>query len=153
MTIVAHGHARSAVAALAALLVSAGATVAVAQDRDPADVTRPAGTTPFQGAAAELEALGETLFSDASLSPNGTTCNACHADFGAYSASFAKPYPHEVGMASSMFGLGPVDAETMVQLCMVVPMGAKPLAWESRELAALTAYVLAVQPRFAAKSP
>jgi cytochrome c len=37
-------------------------------------------------------------------------------------------------------GLKQVSLDEMVQFCMVVPMAAKPLAWDSKELAALTAY-------------
>jgi hypothetical protein len=36
----------------------------------------------------------------------------------------------------------------MVQLCMVIPMASKPLAWDSKELAALSAYSLEVQKTF-----
>ncbi len=39
----------------------------------------------------------------------------------------------------------------MVQLCMVVPMSADPLPWDSEELAALTAYVVALREDFAAR--
>ncbi len=36
----------------------------------------------------------------------------------------------------------------MVQFCMLQPMQAEPLAWDSRELAALTAYVKHIQPGY-----
>lgn len=137
----------SGLALAAAILLPT--TIAPAQDNDPALVTRPAGTEPFKGPQEELVALGEALFSDPSLSTNGMSCDTCHADFGAYNDTFLQPYPHPVGMASGMFGLAEVDAEQMVQLCMVVPMAAEPLPWDSESLAALTAYVQSVQEEYA----
>jgi cytochrome c len=53
-------------------------------------------------------------------------------------------------MAREKAGLWTIDADEMVQICMVVPMAAKPLPWESKELAALTTYVHEVQRTFAA---
>jgi cytochrome c len=97
--------------------------------------------------------MGESLFKDEGLGTSGMSCNSCHADFGAFNDTFAQSYPHAVSMAEGMFGLDAVDAEQMVQLCMVVPMEARPLAWESRELAAPTAYVLKVQADFTARPP
>jgi cytochrome c len=110
-------------------------------------VKRPAGYTPYKGKPAELIAAGKILFSDTKLSTNGLSCSTCHQNYGAYQPTFAKPYPHAVAMASDM-GLKTVHADEMVQLCMVEPMAAKPLAWKSRELAALTAYVVDIQKGF-----
>jgi cytochrome c peroxidase len=136
-------------ATIAVSIVLGSTAIALSQARDPGLVTRPAGTTPFEAPAAELESLGEALFADESLSPNGMSCETCHADLAGYNETFRQPYPHPVQMASGMFGIASVDAEQMVQLCMVVPMAAEPLAWDSRELAALTAYVHKVQAEFA----
>jgi hypothetical protein len=44
-----------------------------------------------------------------------------------------------------------VDAEQMVQFCMINPMQAKPLAWDSKELAALTAFVVEFQKGYKPK--
>jgi hypothetical protein len=52
-------------------------------------------------------------------------------------------------MAEEQGGVKQVELDEMVQFCMVVPMAARPLGWESRELAALTAYVAQVQKTFA----
>jgi hypothetical protein len=52
-------------------------------------------------------------------------------------------------MAKSKAGLEQVNAAEMVQLCMVVPMQAEPLDWQSEELAALTAYVEQQRAAFA----
>ena len=62
--------------------------------------------------------------------------------------SFAKPYPHEVAMPLQMAGVEQVHADEMVQFCMVVPMESDPLPWDSRELAALTAYTVSLQTDF-----
>ena len=123
---------------------------------DPALVRRPKGSQPFAGKRAELVAEGEKLWKSTALSTNGMACETCHQNGGAFNASFAKPYPHAVAMSTERAGLKRVSAEQMVQLCMVVPMAAKPLAWDSRELAALTAYTREVQKGFiktGAKNP
>lgn len=61
-----------------------------------------------------------------------------------------KGYPHEVAMAKDKGGVKSVQLDEMVQFCMVVPMEAKPLPWNSKELAALTAYTAELQKRFRA---
>jgi len=124
---------------------------AVAQQIDPAEVTRPEGVALHDAATAELEARGAELFRDTNLSTNGMACASCHADLAQYRDSFAEPYPHAVAMARDMAGLDEVTAAEMVQLCMIVPMAAEPLPWDGVELAALTAYVEAERERFAAQ--
>ncbi len=119
------------------------------QEIKPSDLTRPSGSTPFRDERASLVALGRKLFDDTGLSTNGMSCNSCHADFGAYGETFKKPYPHFVQMVNEATGLDQVTAEQMVQFCMMRPMANKPLAWDSQELAALTAYVEEVQKEFA----
>ncbi|MFZ5609724.1 MAG: c-type cytochrome [Pseudomonadota bacterium] len=115
------------------------------------DITRPKGSTVYRGDQAALAARGRTLFSDTSLSTNGLSCNSCHEGLASYADTFKTPYPHFVQMGKDMFGLQQVTTEQMVQLCMVSPMAAKPLAWDSVELAALSAYVDEVQKAFARK--
>ncbi|PHM20473.1 MAG: hypothetical protein CK604_05985 [Curvibacter sp. PD_MW3] len=127
--------------ALFALLAATGAFAA----GDPgASITRPAGYKPQAGDAA----LGEKLFNDTKLSTNGMSCASCHANHGAFQASFAKPYPHTVAMAKEQLGRKTVHLDEMVQGCMVMPMAAKPLPWDSKELAALTAYTASLQKTF-----
>lgn len=109
-----------------------------------AQITRPAGYKSMPGDAA----LGEKLFSDTKLSTNGMSCASCHADNGAFQGSFAKPYPHTVAMAKDQLGRKTVHLDEMIQGCMVMPMAAKPLPWDSKELAGLTAYLLTVQKTF-----
>lgn len=111
---------------------------------DPKLITRPAGYKPMAGDAK----LGEKLWNDKKLSTNGMSCNTCHANHGAFMASFAKPYPHTVAMAKDQAGVKTVHLDEMIQACMVMPMAAKPLPWNSKELAALTAYALTVQKTF-----
>lgn len=109
-----------------------------------AETTRPAGYQPIAGDAR----FGEKLFTDTKLSTNGMACASCHANHGAYSDSFAKPYPHTVAMAKEQLGRKTVYLDEMVQGCMVMPMAAKPLPWNSKELAGLVAYLQIQQKSF-----
>ena len=111
-------------------------------------VVRPKGTSLAKGGQAELAKAGEKLFKDPKLSTNGMSCNSCHEGNAAYMPSFAQPYPHEVAMAKEKGGVAKVQLDEMVQFCMVVPMAAKPLPWNSRDLAALTAYTGEMQKEF-----
>jgi len=86
------------------------------------------------------------------LSENGLTCKSCHFELEAYEATFRMPYPHAVGMAMKRAGLAKVEADEMVQLCLVVTMDSKPLPWQSRDLAALKAFVLEERQRYRQKS-
>ncbi len=111
------------------------------------DFMRPVG---FAGAASTsaLVSEGKALWNDTKLSSNGLACQTCHVNNAALNASFAKGYPHKVGMPSQMAGVGSIHLDEMVQFCMVVPMQAKPMKWGSRELAALTAYSASLQKSF-----
>ena len=113
-------------------------------------MTRPAGTSLYEGRSREkLVQKGEKLFNDTRLSTNGLSCNDCHATHDLFNASFTKPYPHKVSMAKQRAGVNVVEADEFVQFCMMAPMEAKPLPWNSKKLAALTAYVVDVkQPEF-----
>lgn len=119
---------------------------------DPNLVTRPAGSKPFEGDRAELVSQGKELWNDTSLSSNGIACQDCHVKGAQFKEYFAQDYPHPVDMANSMADLESIDAEQMVQFCMIVPMKAEPLPWDSKELAALTAYIEDTeQPGFKAR--
>lgn len=118
--------------------------VAFAADDAGAQITRPAGYKPVSGDAR----LGEKLFNDVKLSSNGMSCASCHANHGAYQASFANPYPHTVAMAQEQMGRKTVYLDEMIQACMVMPMAAKPLPWNSKELAGLVAYLQIQQKSF-----
>lgn len=117
---------------------------------------RPKNYQPYKADQATLLKDGERLWKDTKLSTNGLACNTCHVNNAAFAPTFAKPYPHAVAMATQQAGVKQVHLDEMVQFCMVVPMAAKPLKWDSRDLAALTAYTARVQKTFnpcAAKNP
>ena len=116
-------------------------------------ITRPAGTKLYSRMSrAKLVKKGEKLFKDTSLSTNGMSCNTCHSGNNSFGMTFAKPYPHYVGMAKDKAGMKQINADEFVQFCMVVPMAAKPLGWKSKKLAALTAYVEDVKQKDFMKS-
>jgi len=120
---------------------------------DPKLVTRPAGYKPYKGDHAALVKSGEALWKDTKLSTNGSSCATCHSSPTAmFAPTFAKPYPHQVAMTEERAGVKQVQLDEMVQFCMVVPMAAKPLPWDSKELAALTAYAGDLQKKFKANS-
>lgn len=129
-------------ALIAALAISTPAAFAAGDAS--AQTTRPAGYEPIAGDAK----FGEKLFSDTKLSTNGMACASCHAKHGAYSDSFAKPYPHTVSMTKEQLGRKTVYLDEMIQACMVMPMAAKPLPWDSKELAGLVAYLQIQQKSF-----
>jgi cytochrome c peroxidase len=133
-------------------LAASLAVSAAAQSLDPENVVQPENAQLHQAPQSELVAQGEALFNDPSIGESGLACANCHQNFGQYKETFKKPYPHFVNMAKAKAGLDKVNAAEMVQLCMVVPMQADPLPWESESLAALAAYVEDEQKRFAEQS-
>lgn len=132
---------------LCALLTGGTAMAAMpafAQNAAGAAIVRPAGYKPRPGDPI----AGEKLFNDKKLSTNGMSCASCHANNASFSGSFAKPYPHKVAMANDQLGVRTIHLDEMIQACMVMPMAAKPLPWNSSELADLTAYMAQVQKTF-----
>ena len=111
-------------------------------------VTRPQGTKLATGDRVQMLKLGETLWSDAKLSTNNLSCSTCHTGGAAFQNTFAKPYPHYVAMAKDKGGFKKINLDEMVQLCLVAPMASKTLAWDSKELAALTMYTAQMQKSF-----
>jgi cytochrome c len=111
-------------------------------------VRRPEGYQPYEGNASELAEKGRALFSDTSLSSNGLSCATCHTSGAGYNDTFENEYPHYVAMGKDDFGMDEVSLDEMVQICMVAPMAAEPLAWDSEELAALTEYMRIEQDKF-----
>ena len=121
---------------------------------DPKEVLRPAGTGLHAGLNHEdLLKLGRALWNDRGLSTNGLACGVCHQNNGNFNDTFAKPYPHRVAMPYRMSGVDKVELDEMVQFCMLQPMAAEALPWDSPELAALTAYGVEVQRAFAQMAP
>ncbi len=125
---------------------------AAAAKVDPKLITRPKGTKLAGGNHAALLAEGERLWNDKKLSTNGLACQTCHQGGASFQATFAKPYPHPVAMVSEKAGLNQIHLDEMVQICMLVPMAAKPLPWDGKALAALTAYAAEVQKHFTPKA-
>ncbi|NCN88802.1 MAG: cytochrome C peroxidase [Gallionella sp.] len=117
---------------------------------DMTGVMRPKHYKPYKGKNAELVRYGKKLFSDTRLSTNGMSCQTCHADNGAFQATFEQTYPHYVQMTDDRAGVKSVHLDEMVQFCMVAPMASKPLPWNSKKLAALTAYSASLQKGFKA---
>jgi cytochrome c len=113
---------------------------------DPDRVRQPAGSPLAGGRQRDLVAEGERIWNDRLLGKSGLACSNCHVNnYGQMQVTFAKPYPHHVAMPAQQAGLDQVSAAEMVQFCMIVPMMSEPLSWNSRELAALTAYVEHIQ--------
>ena len=109
---------------------------------------RPAGVKISTKIDPNLLAEGKRLWNDKSLSSNGLACGSCHKDNAALNATFAQAYPHKVAMPKQMAGVNKVYADEMAQFCMVVPMQGKAMAWDSRQLKALTTYTIALQRSF-----
>jgi mono/diheme cytochrome c family protein len=122
-------------------------SAAFAQNAAGAAAVRPTGYKPKAGDPG----AGEKLFLDKKLSTNGMSCATCHANNASFSDGFARPYPHKVAMANDDLGIKTIHLDEMIQACMVMPMQAKPLPWNSKELADLTAYVAQVQKTFKPK--
>lgn len=145
-------------AAMAANPCAAKNPCAASNKVDPKLVTRTAGTMLYAGMSAELLKEGERLWSSPKLPTNGLTCATCHAGRNSFGASFAQPYPHAVEMAQERGGMKTIALDEMVQFCIVAPLAGKPLALDSKDMAALTAYTAHVQKDFvmakgAAKNP
>ncbi|MBL6932168.1 MAG: cytochrome C peroxidase [Rhodospirillales bacterium] len=128
-----------------------GANPCAGADIDPKLVVRPKGTMMYKGDMAALVREGEKLFKDTSLSTNGMSCQTCHGGLELFNNTFMKAYPHMVEMPMNSSGVNSVSLDEMVQFCMLAPMESKPFPWESRELAAVTAYTATLQKAFMAK--
>ncbi len=135
----------------AAMNPCAASNPCAAGDRvNPKAVTRPEGTKPYQGDRAALINEGKALWNSKEISRNNSmSCSSCHQDGTAMlQPDFAKPYPHFVQMVTDNNGMKSIALEEMVQFCMIKPMQSKPFAWDSRQLAALTAYTAVLQKEF-----
>ena len=108
---------------------------------DPKQVLRPSGTGLHAGLSQlQLLTMGEALWNDRSLSTNGLACGVCHQNGANFADTFAEPYPHRVEMPHRLAGVDKVALDEMIQFCMLQPMAAEALPWDSPELAALTLY-------------
>ena len=80
-----------------------------------------------------LARYSERLWKDTSLGTSGKACATCHPD-GALLKP--EPFPRLIKMAGDILTL-----EQMINFCMVNPMKAKPLKWNSKEITALALYI------------
>lgn len=85
--------------------------------------------------SAKLKTMSEKLWASTSLGKSGKSCNTCHPN-GALLKK--EPFPKYIGMADDILTM-----DQMINFCMTNPMKGKPLAWNSQEMTALAAYVLA----------
>lgn len=110
---------------------------------------QPAGSEVGTPRSAALVAQGEALWKNREVSNGGAACADCHRDdYTLINATFAEPYPHFVQMVDDRSGANEVNAAEMVNFCMITAMSSEPLAWDSQELAALTAYVENIRPGY-----
>ncbi|HEY7805054.1 MAG TPA: cytochrome c peroxidase [Orrella sp.] len=113
---------------------------------------RPAGYKPDYSAQNSAQvAAGATLFKSSKLSSNNLSCATCHTAGAGFTAGFAQPFPHVMQMATANYGVGDIYADEAVQVCMMGPMAANPLPWDSADLQNLSAFVLSEQAKFAGK--
>ena len=119
------------------------------QKVDASRFKQPAGVKLAGGRRASLIAHGKELWNDRTLGKSGLACASCHiGNYGQMQPTFAKSYPHYVAMPNQQAGVKQVNAAEMVQFCLIVPMMDEPLDWNSKELAALSAYVEKIRPGY-----
>jgi len=135
---------------LLSITLAGAASFVFAASVDQQQVVRPAGITATTASQEELLNVGEALWNDKALGSSKLSCASCHKNnLKRFKKSFLEPYPHFVKMAKKKAGLDQVSVESMVQLCMVVPMKSTPLPWDSVELSALSIYIeQVVQPAY-----
>lgn len=77
-------------------------------------------------------ARGAKLFADPALGANGKSCATCHAEGKAWAGSPRFP---------KLKDGAPRTLDQMIQICISVPLAAKPLAWDDERLALLALFV------------
>ena len=97
------------------------------------------GATPIREKAikdpAKLASKGASLWGDASLGTSGNSCSTCHPNGAGLKST---PWPKFISMADDT-----LTVDQMINFCMLNPMKAKPLEWNSQKMTALAAYVAA----------
>jgi hypothetical protein len=78
---------------------------------------------------------GKKLWKDPSFGSSGLSCNSCHEAGKTYTRTVLQPYPHFVNMPNDV-----VTLDQMINFCMINPMKADPLPYDSKEMTALSAY-------------
>ena len=94
------------------------------------------------------EQAGVKVSSDFGVHPSTLRYLEGHTNGMVYLDTFKNRYPHFVAMGKRDFGMDRVHLDEMVQICMVAPMVAEPLEWDSKELAALTEYTPQEQQKY-----
>lgn len=79
--------------------------------------------------------MGKKLWNNSKLGTSGMSCNSCHANGAMLNLDKVGPFPHYVAMPHDV-----VTLDQMINYCMLNPMKAKALSWESREMTAMAAY-------------
>ncbi len=132
--------------ALICLVITTSGSLTLAAEIPTEMMIRPTGTQPYRGNYDELVTHGEQLWNDKNLSRRGkNSCASCHkSNTRRFKKTFLEPYPHQVKSLSNKSGLSSINAEQIVQFMMVAQMKNEALPWESKELAALTSYVVEV---------
>ena len=97
------------------------------------------GATPIREKAikdpAKLARQGNALWADATLGTSGNSCSTCHPNGAGLKST---PWPKFISMADDT-----LTVDQMINFCMLNPMKAKPLEWNSQKMTALAAYVAA----------
>jgi len=86
--------------------------------------------------------LGKRLWADPKLGRSGMSCKTCHAGGKLLNLEKVGAFPHYVKMPNDV-----VTLDQMINFCMVVPMKARPLRWNSPRLTALAAYYRVIVKR------
>ena len=79
--------------------------------------------------------LGKKLWNDPKLGTSGLSCNSCHSNGMQLNLDKVGPFPHYVAMPNDV-----VTLDQMINYCMLNPMKADALPWESMEMTAMAAY-------------
>ncbi len=111
-------------------------------------IKRPSGYSPSYKLDPKMQSAGELVFKNSKLSSNGMSCATCHTSGAGFRQTFAKPYPHYVEMAKSVYGLPKVHLDEAIQMCMEGPMATKPFDWKSADLQNLASFILSEQANF-----
>ena len=82
--------------------------------------------------------MGKKLWNNPKLGTSGLSCNSCHSNGMQLNLDKVGSFPHYVAMPHDV-----VTLDQMVNYCMLNPMKAKPLPWESREMTAMAALLSA----------
>ena len=82
---------------------------------------------------AKLMEMGDKLWNDTKLGTSGMACGTCHPDGSGLKSD---PFPEYIKMANDILTL-----DQMIGFCMMNPMKAKPLSWNSEKMTAIAAYI------------